>query len=124
MARRKDNMVRFKLDPDNPPSLTQEERTRLDAMTSAEIEAAAKADADNPPLTDEELARMEATRLVRRVRARTGLSQGGFSKAYHISLGRLRDLEQGRTKADSALLAYLAVIDCEPDAVKRALGAL
>lgn len=114
-------MVRFKLDPDNPPSLTQEQRARLDAMTSAEIEAAAMADGDNPPLTDEELARMETARLIRRVRARTGLSQSGFAKTYHISQGRLRDLEQGRTKADSALLAYLAVIDREPDVVKRAL---
>lgn len=116
-------MVRFKLDPDNPPSLTQDERARLDAMTSADIEAAAKADADNPPLTDEELARMETARLIRRVRARTGLSQSGFAKTYHINQGRLRDLEQGRTKADSALVAYLAVIDREPDAVKRALRA-
>jgi hypothetical protein len=31
---------------------------RIDAMTDEEIEAAALADPDNPPLTDEELARM------------------------------------------------------------------
>lgn len=116
-------MVRFKLDPNNPPSVTEDQRARLDAMTDADIEAAARADPDNPPLTEEELARMEAARMVRRVRARTGLSQGGFAKIYHISVGRLRDLEQGRTKADSALLAYLAVIDREPDVVKRVLGA-
>ncbi|MDZ4689960.1 hypothetical protein [Terricaulis sp.] len=29
---------------------------KLDAMTDAEIDAAAEADADNPPMTDEELA--------------------------------------------------------------------
>jgi putative transcriptional regulator len=34
----------------------------------------------------------------------------------------LRDLEQGRTQADSALLAYLAVIEQEPEVVKRALA--
>jgi len=115
-------MARFKLDPNNPPSLTGAERARLDAMTEAEIMAAAITDADNPPLTAEEMARMEAASVVRRVRARTGLSQDRFARRYHISVGRLRDLEQGRTKADSALLAYLTVIDREPDAVSRALS--
>ena len=51
-------MVRFRLDPDNLPSLTGEERARLDAMTDADIEAGAKADAENPPMTHEELALM------------------------------------------------------------------
>ena len=115
-------MARFKLDPNNLPALTEEQSARLNAMTDADITAAAKADADNPPLTSDEMARMEAASVVRRVRARTGLSQGTFAKRYRISVGRLRDLEQGRTKADSALLAYLAVIDREPDAVNRALG--
>jgi putative transcriptional regulator len=40
---------------------------------------------------------------------------------YRIGLARLRDLEQGRTQADSALLAYLTVIEKEPAAVRRAL---
>jgi putative transcriptional regulator len=37
-------------------------------------------------------------------------------------VARLRDPEQGRAKPDSALLAYLAVIDREPEAARRALG--
>jgi len=115
-------MVKFKLDPNRPPTLSEAERARLAAMTDVEITAAAKADTDNPPLTADELARMEGARVVRRVRARTGLSQARFAEAFRISIGRLRDIEQGRTRADSALLAYLAVIDREPDAVKRALG--
>jgi putative transcriptional regulator len=115
-------MARFKLDPHDLPALTVAERARLDAMTDAEITAAALADPDNPPLTADELARMEAAGVVRRVRARTGLSQQRFAARYRINVGRLRDLEQGRTKADSALLAYLAVIDLEPEAVGRALG--
>ena len=32
------------------------DKARLDAMTDDEIDAAAEADPDNPPLTDEELA--------------------------------------------------------------------
>ena len=115
-------MARFKLAPDNLPTLTDEQTARLDTMTDADITAAAIADAENPPLTADELARMEAASMVRRVRARTGLSQDRFARQYRISVGRLRDLEQGRTRADSALLAYLAVIDQEPEAVNRALG--
>lgn len=115
-------MARFKLSSDSLPALTDAERARLDAMGDADIIAAAMADPDNPPLTGAELVRMEAAQLVRRVRARTGLSQNGFAARYRINVGRLRDLEQGRTRPDSALLAYLAVIDREPEAVGRALG--
>jgi putative transcriptional regulator len=115
-------MKRFTLDPNSPPMLSDAQRARLDAMTDAELTAAAESDADNPPLSADELARLEAAATVRSVRAKTGLSQNRFAKAYRISVGRLRDLEQGRTRADSALLAYLAVIDREPEAVRRALG--
>lgn len=105
-------MARFRLDPNNPPAPTDAERARLDAMTNVGITAAAMSDADNLPLTADEMARMEVAGVVRRVRARTGPSQDRFARRYHINVGRLRDLEQGRTKADSALLAYLAVTEC------------
>jgi hypothetical protein len=39
---------------------------KLDAMTDEEIEAAARSDPDNPPLTDEELKRMRLIRKTRR----------------------------------------------------------
>ena len=60
------DMVRFILDPANAPPLTAEELARLDAMTDAQITAAAESDPDNPPLTAAELDRMEAVRPVRR----------------------------------------------------------
>ena len=41
----------------DPPRLDEGERARLDAMTEEAIEAAALADRDNPPWTDEMLAR-------------------------------------------------------------------
>lgn len=114
-------MARFTLDPKNPPKLTAKEEVRLDALTDADITAAALSDPDNLPMTDEELARLTAARRVRAVRAHTGLSQASFAKTFHINVARLRDLEQGRTQPDSAVLAYLAVIDKEPEAVRRAL---
>ena len=110
-------MVRFTLDPRNPPRQRPAERNRLARMSDAAVTAAAAADPDNPLLSAEELARR-----VRAVRAHTGLSQARFARTYRINVARLRDLEQGRTRPDSALLAYLAVIDREPAAVERALG--
>jgi putative transcriptional regulator len=115
-------MARFTLDPNNLPRMSAEALARLDAMTDAEITAAALLDPDNPPLTEDELARVAAARRVQAVRAVTGLSQAQFSARYHINLGRLRDLEQGRTRPDSAIMAYLTVIEREPDVVKRALA--
>jgi putative transcriptional regulator len=114
-------MRRFILDPRNPPRLSKKEKARLDAMTDEEITAAAESDPDNPPLTDEELDRIRVASWIRAVRVRTGLSQPGFAEMYRINVGRLRDLEQARTQPDSAMLAYLTVIEQEPKAVERAL---
>ncbi|GGK49608.1 helix-turn-helix domain-containing protein [Salinarimonas ramus] len=91
-------------------------------MSDAEIEAAAASDPDNPPLEGPMLDRLEATAIARRARRRLGLSQPQFAERFGIGLARLRDLEQGRYTPDSALIAYLRVIDAEPDAVERALA--
>jgi putative transcriptional regulator len=115
-------MVRFVLDPNNPPPMSPEALARLDAMTDAEITAAALSDPDNPPLTEDELARIAAARRIQAIRRGTGLSQAQFAAEYRINVGRLRDLEQGRTRPDSAIMAYLTVIERAPDVVKRALA--
>jgi len=52
-------MVKFRLDPNDLPVMTEAQRARLDAMSDEEIVAAAAADPDNPLLTEDELARME-----------------------------------------------------------------
>jgi hypothetical protein len=45
--------------------LTRAQRQRLDAMTDAEITAAAKSDPDNPPITNAEWKRMTKRNLKR-----------------------------------------------------------
>ena len=62
-------IVRYTLDPSNPPTMSPEEWAHLDAMTDEEINAAAESDPDNRPMTDEELFRMRAARMAKQVRA-------------------------------------------------------
>jgi putative transcriptional regulator len=104
------------------PQATPGELARLDAMTDEEITRAAEADPDNPPLTEDELARIGAVQLVRRARASTGLSQAQFAERYRINLARLRDWEQGRYALDSVARAYLTVIAADPEGIARVLA--
>ena len=55
------------------------------------------------------------------VRQRLGLSQAAFARMLGVSVWTLRDWEQGRRKPDATSLAYLTVIERDPEAVVRAL---
>ncbi|HEY8580845.1 MAG TPA: helix-turn-helix domain-containing protein [Beijerinckiaceae bacterium] len=119
-------IVRRRIDPRNPPPLSDEERAqlaRLDALTPEQIERNALEDPDNPPWTDEEFERAFFARDVRSAREKLGLTQAQFAERFHIGLARLRDWEQGRHQPDSAAKAYVKVIAREPEAVARALAA-
>jgi putative transcriptional regulator len=101
-----------------PFKLSAAERARLDAMTDAEIEAAAAADPDNPPLDAARLHRMALGREVRLIRQGTGLSQPQFAVRYQIGLARLRDYEQARSEPDFPVMAYLRLIADYPEIAK------
>ena len=90
-------------------------------MTQEQIEAAARSDPDNRPLTPTDFARMKRTPQVKIIRRALGLSQDDFAARYHIPIGTLRDWEQGRAVPDQAARAYLTVIARDPDAVRKAL---
>jgi putative transcriptional regulator len=115
-------IVRHTIDPHKARGFTPEELARLDAMTDEEITAAALSDPDNPPLTEDELQILDDVRFLRDVRHETGLSQAKFAETYRINLARLRDLEQGRTRPDSALRAYYTIIAQRPDVVATCLA--
>ena len=115
-------LVRYRRDPDKPFQPTPEQEAFLNAQTDEEIEAIALTDPDNPPLTEERLARMRPLHDVRRTRETLGLSQEDFARHYCFTLGRLRDLEQGRTRPDSAIRAYLRLIEADPEGVRRTLA--
>jgi putative transcriptional regulator len=96
-------------------------RARLQAMTEEELHQNALTDPDNPPLTDDQLARMRRVPNPQEIRQRLGLSQREFARQFQIALGTLRDWEQGARRPDSAAKAYLRVIEKDPDAVRNAL---
>ena len=58
---------------------------------------------------------------VKALRNRLGLTQAEFASRYSFSPARLRDWEQGRSRPDGAVRAYLLVIERETEAVGRAL---
>jgi putative transcriptional regulator len=97
--------------------------SRFDALTDAEVHAAALADPDAQPLTEERLARMKRVPRAKTLRRALGLTQEEFAARYQIPIGTLRDWEQGRSEPDQPARAYLKVIAHDPEGVRRALKA-
>ena len=58
---------------------------------------------------------------VKAIRAKSGLSQSEFARRYGFSPRSLQEWEQGRRRPESAVRAYLLVIDRNPRAVQGAL---
>jgi len=106
---------------ENPTSEWTTDWDRIKAMTGDEARRNALADDDNPPLTDEQLARLRRVPNPQEIRQRLGLTQRAFAKQFQIALGTLRDWEQGARRPDSAAKAYLRVIEEAPDVVRRIL---
>ncbi len=58
---------------------------------------------------------------VRAIREQADLTQAQFAERYGFSQRTLQEWEQGRTKPDNAVRAYLTVIARNPKAVQEAL---
>ena len=110
-------------DADTTMKTVKHDWTRADAMTDAEVHAAAMNDPDARPMTDEEFARAKRVPRTRTLRRALGLTQEEFAARYQIPLGTLRDWEQGAAVPDQAARSYLKAIAGDPVAVQRALGA-
>lgn len=116
-----DNMVRYS-PPPGGYRVTEEDRRRFEVMTEEERMAAALSDPDNPPLTEAQLARMKRVTVARSARWRSGMTQKAFAETFGFSIGRLRDLEQGRTQPDKATESYLRLIRADAKAVMETLA--
>ena len=111
-------IMTFKLDPDHPPAT---DWSAFDAMTDEEQEAAARSDPDNPPLTEEQLARTQPVAPIKALRFKLGLTQEEFATRFHLPLGTIRDWERGARRPDAAATILLRVIAQNPQAVLHAL---
>ena len=60
--------------------------------------------------------------IVREIRKSTGLSQEKFASLFHISVGTLRNWEQGRRRPDGPAAALLIAIRNDPEHVVAALN--
>lgn len=59
---------------------------------------------------------------VKAIRAREGLSQVRFAQKYGLSVGTLRDWEQGRKLPSGAARSLMMVLEKEPEVVERVLA--
>jgi len=83
------------------------------------------ADPNDPEDRDVSVAGVERGHMGRRIRmlrARLGLSQEAFARAYGIPLANIRQYEIGRHMPPPAVRAYLKVIGAEPELVARAIA--
>jgi DNA-binding transcriptional regulator YiaG len=115
-------------------SLTDLDRNRLRADLAArpmpsEAEIARHASEDGDAWRTADLA--TATRVyppptpeeVKTIRARFGMSQAKFARAFGIGIDLVQQYEQGRRRPSGPAATLLRVIAREPEAVMRALAA-
>ena len=108
-------------DANTTPKADKHDWSRLDAMTEAEVHAAALSDPNAQPLTDADFARMKQVPRAKSLRRALCLTQEEFAARFRVPLGTLRDWEQGRTEPDQPARAYLKVIAFDAELVRRAL---
>jgi putative transcriptional regulator len=114
-------VVQVMPDGSTRPIESRTDWARLDAMTEEEIEENALSDPDNPPLTDEELARMRRLPDPERIRLKLGLSQEAFAEQFELSLDNLRAWERRERWLDSTAITLLRLIEQDPDGVRTTL---
>ena len=59
---------------------------------------------------------------VKQIRAKTGMSQRKFAERFGFGIQQLRTWEQNRAKPSASTLAYLALIEANPDSVATILA--
>jgi putative transcriptional regulator len=108
--------------PGDPLPDTGTDWAKVDALTEAEVHAAATADPDAQPLSAGDRGRLTKLVNVKKLRERLGQTQETFAATYRIPLGTLRDWEQRRKHPDAPARAYLQVIAQDPERVATLLG--
>ena len=94
----------------------------FDAMTDEEVEAAALSDPDAQPMSEQQLERARRVGLAGSLRFKLKLSRDEFCRRYHVPLETLRGWESGTIVPDAVALAYLQLIEAEPETVARLMA--
>ena len=98
--------------------MTPENWARLDAMTDAEITAAALSDPDAQPITPEQAATARRPVLAKRIRHKLRLSREDFAANYGIPVDTLTAWERHKAEPTAVEIAYLRLIERAPDVAK------
>lgn len=106
---------------DKPPRGITDPK-QIEAMSDADVVAAAKSDPDAQPMTPERLAAMHRVSRVKLLRQRLGMTQEAFAKAFHLPITTLRDWEQRRSVPDAPARALLLAIERDPETLRRLLS--
>lgn len=93
-------------------------------LTEQEVVRAACDDADNLPMTPEQLERSRSVAQSKQIRWVLGLGREEFAARYHIPLELLAAWERYQSEPDNVARSYLAVIAEDPVGVARALKAV
>lgn len=83
------------------------------------------ADPDDPedrPISRAGLEQGNRAFLIRGTRIGLGLSQPQFAERYHIPVGTLRDWEQARSMPPDYVMAYIRLIERDPEGTARAVA--
>lgn len=117
-------MPRFSLE--DALQVEPDDRARMDATDDADIRRQIADDPEiAPDLGDADPAGFAVRRAypdLKALRARLGLSQTAFARAYGLSVWTLRQWEQGTAEPDGPARAYLKVIGQDPDGTRRAFA--
>ena len=87
-------------------------------MTDDEINAAAMTDAENPPLTPDQLAQFRRPHLAKIVRRKLRMDRKTFATTYGIPLEALTTWERYEVDPSPTEVAYLKLIERAPDVAK------
>jgi putative transcriptional regulator len=117
---KKNVMVRSELSSDKK-SKGKTDWALVDALTEAEVAQNSLSDADNPPLTAQELRQLEPVVDVKEIRKRLNYSQLEFAKAFHLSKRTVQEWEQHRCEPDLPARVLLTIISKNPELVRQTL---
>jgi len=98
--------------------MTAEDWKKLNSMTDKEITARALADPDAQPISPERLARWRPPALCKVVRHKLRMTRFAFAQAYGIPEDTLRAWERHEAEPTAAEMAYLRLIEREPERAK------